>query len=139
MGVRRSGWSTLCMVSETASFKVPVPVVTAWTLRLREGASGIRSEPDCSVSSSPMKTSHSISIRAAAVAVATPCWPAPVSAMTTGLAHFLGQKRLPQHIVDLVGAGVVQVLTLEVNFGSAQILGHPLRIVEAGGSSRVLI
>ena len=44
-----------------------------------------------SVSTSPMKTVHSSPSRAAAVAVATPCWPAPVSAMTRRLAHPLGR------------------------------------------------
>ena len=33
------------------------------------------------MSSEPMKTTHSSPKRAHAVAVATPCWPAPVSAM----------------------------------------------------------
>jgi hypothetical protein len=33
-------------------------------------------------STAPMNTLHSRPKRAAAVAVATPCWPAPVSAMT---------------------------------------------------------
>ena len=33
-----------------------------------------------SMSTSPMYTVHSKPMRAAAVAVATPCWPAPVSA-----------------------------------------------------------
>ena len=44
----------------------------------------------------PMKTSHSMPIMAAAVAVATPCCPAPVSAIRRGLAHLLRQKRLSQ-------------------------------------------
>ncbi len=35
-----------------------------------------------STSSAPMYTSHSSPSSAAAVAVATPCWPAPVSAIT---------------------------------------------------------
>ena len=76
-------------------------------LALREGASGKRSEPVVLVSSSPMKTSHSISIRAAAVAVATPCWPAPVSAMTRVLPIFLARSDLAQYVVDLVSSGVV--------------------------------
>ena len=33
----------------------------------------------------------------------------------TGLAHLLGQQGLAQHVVDLVGAGVVQVLPFEIN------------------------
>ena len=37
-------------------------------------------------------TTHSIPIRAAAVAVATPCWPAPVSAMRRVLPIFLASR-----------------------------------------------
>ena len=44
--------------------------------------------------------------------VATPCWPAPVSATSRRLAHALGQQRLAEHVVDLVRAGVVEVLAL---------------------------
>jgi len=40
-------------------------------------------------SSSPMNTVHSMPKSAAAVAVATPCWPAPVSAIT----RFLPMRR----------------------------------------------
>ena len=47
--------------------------------------------------------------------MATPCWPAPVSAMIRALAHPLGQQRLAERVVDLVGAGVVEVLALEVD------------------------
>ena len=65
-----------------------------------------------SVSTSPMKTVHSRPSRAAAVAVATPCWPAPVSAMTRRLAHPLGQQGLADDVVDLVRSGVRQVLAL---------------------------
>ena len=57
----------------------------------------------------------------------------------TGLSHPFGKKDLSQYVVDLVGSGVIQVLTLEVNFGSAQILGHMLCIIKTGGSSGVLV
>jgi hypothetical protein len=45
--------------------------------------------------------------RAHTVAVATPCWPA--------LAEPPGEQCLRDGVVDLVGAGVVQVLPLEVD------------------------
>ena len=50
-----------------------------------------------------------------AVAVATPCWPAPVSAITRRLAHPPGEQRLADRVVDLVGAGVGEVLALQVD------------------------
>ena len=56
-----------------------------------------------------------------------------------GLAHLLGQQGLAQHVVDLVGPGVVQVLPLEVNFGPAQVLGHPLGKVQPGGPPGVVV
>jgi hypothetical protein len=34
-------------------------------------------------------------------------------------AHAPGQQRLPDHIVDLVGAGMVQVFALEVDLRAA--------------------
>ena len=74
------------------------------------------------MSSSPMKTSHSMPKRAATVAVATPCWPAPVSAMTRLFAHPPGQQGLAEGVVDLVGAGVVQVLAFQVDPRPAQFL-----------------
>ena len=43
-------------------------------------------------STAPMYTLHSRPISAAAVAAATPCWPAPVSAMNRGLPIRLASK-----------------------------------------------
>ena len=57
----------------------------------------------------------------------------------TGLAHLFGQQRLPQHIVDFMRACMVQVLTLEVDFGTAQILGHLLRVVQPGGTPCIVV
>ena len=50
-----------------------------------------------------------------------------------GLPHSLGQKRLSQHIVDLVGSGVVQVLALEIDFGAPQVRRHAFGKVQTGG------
>ena len=43
------------------------------------------------------------------------------------LADPLGQQRLAQHVVDLVRAGVVEVLALEQDPRAAGVLGEPLR------------
>ena len=50
----------------------------------------------------PCRRTHSRPSRAAAVALATPCWPAPVSAMIRGLPIRLREQRLAEHVVDLV-------------------------------------
>ena len=69
------------IASLTASLSVAVPDVTARTsaprLRMRRTFGAWRR-----MSSSPMKTTQGSPSRAQAVAVATPCWPAPVSAIT---------------------------------------------------------
>ena len=55
------------------------------------------------------------------------------------LAHPLGQERLTQHVVDLMGSRVVQVLPLEIDLGSPQILRHTPGEVQPGGPSGVLV
>ena len=62
-----------------------------------------------------MYTTHSMPSNAQTVAVATPCCPAPVSAMTRCFPMRLAKKRLPHRMVDLVRAGVGQVLALQVD------------------------
>ena len=57
----------------------------------------------------------------------------------TGLAHLLGQQCLPQHVVDLVSAGVVQVLPFQVDLRTAQVTGHLLRIVQQRGATGIFI
>ena len=74
---------------------------------------------------------------AAAVAVATPCWPAPVSATSRRLAHAASQQRLAQHVVDLVRAGVVQVLALEQQ-PTAQLLAEAVALRERAGPTGVV-
>ena len=49
------------------------------------------------------------------------------------LAHLLRQQRLAQHVVDFVGAGVVQVLPLQIDLGTAQVLRDLGRVVERLG------
>jgi hypothetical protein len=47
-----------------------------------------------------------------------------------GLAHALGQQDLPEAVVDLVRAGVVQLVALEVDLRAAEMLGQPLGEIE---------
>ncbi len=47
------------------------------------------------------------------MAVATPCCPAPVSAMIRCLAHLLREQHLTERVVDLVRAGVAQVFAFQ--------------------------
>lgn len=51
------------------------------------------------------------------MAVATPCCPAPVSAVHAGLAHALDEQCLPDRIIDLMGTGVTRRITLEEHSG----------------------
>jgi hypothetical protein len=81
---------------------------------------------------------HSSPKRAQRVAVATPCWPGPGLGDDALLAHAAGEKDLAQHVVDLVGAGMVQLLALEVDLGPTQMLGHPLRVVERARAADVV-
>jgi hypothetical protein len=46
------------------------------------------------------------------------------------LAHALGQQDLAHAVVDLVGAGVVQLVALEVDLGAAEMPGQPLGEIE---------
>ena len=54
------------------------------------------------------------------------------------LAHAHGQQDLAQHIVDLVGAGVVQLVALEVDFRAAEMFGHALGVVERRGAPDIM-
>ena len=55
-----------------------------------------------------------------------------------GLAHPLRQEALADDVVDLMGAGVVQVLPLEVHLGTPKVPGHPVGVVEHRRPSGVL-
>ena len=54
------------------------------------------------------------------------------------LAHALGEERLAQDIVDLVGAGVAEVFSLEIDARAAAVPGEALGEVERGGPARVV-
>lgn len=51
---------------------------------------------------------------------------------------FFCEEALSEHVVDFVGSGVVQILSFEVNFCSAEILCHFLCVVEKGRAARVI-
>ena len=55
-----------------------------------------------------------------------------------GLAHALGEQRLAEHVVDLVRAGVVEVLALEEDPGAAGVLGEPGHLGERAGAAGVV-
>ena len=54
-----------------------------------------------------MKTTHSISIRAAARGCGDSVLAGSGLGDQPGFSHFFRQQRLAEHVVDLVGAGVV--------------------------------
>ena len=55
-----------------------------------------------------------------------------------GLAHPLGKQRLPEHVVDLVRAGVVEILALEEQPCSPGVLAHPGRLEQRRGPAGVI-
>ena len=54
------------------------------------------------------------------------------------LAHANRQQRLPHAVVDLVRAGVQQVLTLQVNLGTTKVLGEPRSKAQRGRTSAII-
>ena len=68
-----------------------------------------------------------------------PVLPRPRLGDQAGLAHPLGQKGLSQHIVDLVGPGVVQILPLQIDLRPAQIFRHLFGKIQPGWPPRVFI
>jgi hypothetical protein len=66
------------------------------------------------------------------VAVATPCWPAPV-------AHAPRQQDLAQAVVDLVRAGVEQVLAFEKDAGAAQVFAETFGFIQRGWAAGVVV
>ena len=57
----------------------------------------------------------------------------------TRLTHFFGQKHLSDAVVDLVGSGMVEIFSLEIDLCSSEVLCHLLRIIKAGRPARVLV
>jgi len=88
------------MASFIASLSVAVPLLTGTTsaprIFMRKTLGAWRR-----MSSSPMKILHSIPKSAATVAVATPCCPAPVSAMTFSLPMRRARSACPRVLLIL--------------------------------------
>mmetsp|Transcript_6582 Transcript_6582/g.15700 ORF Transcript_6582/g.15700 Transcript_6582/m.15700 type:complete len:599 (-) Transcript_6582:87-1883(-) len=55
------------------------------------------------------------------------------------LPNLLGQESLSHRVVDLMGASVGQLLTLEPDLGPSDLLREPLRVVQRGGPSDELL
>ena len=56
----------------------------------------------------------------------------------SGLAHLLGQQCLPQHVVDLVRAGVIEILALEENSCATDVLAQSGGLIQRRGPSGVV-
>ncbi len=54
------------------------------------------------------------------------------------LAHAAGEKDLPHHVIDLVRAGMVQLVALEIDFCPAEMLRQPLREIERAWPSHIM-
>ena len=72
------------------------------------------------------------------MAVATPCWPAPVSAITRCLPMRSTSKRLAEAVVDLVRAGVEQVFALQIDFCAAEFLRETAGEEQRRGAAGIL-
>jgi len=55
------------------------------------------------------------------------------------LAHLLGEERLAHGVVDLVRAGVVEILALEVDVAGAVVLGEALGEVQRVSAADVVL
>ena len=96
----RSVWSPVVTGTTVAPSNFMRPTLGAWR----------------SMSTAPMYTVHGRPTRAQAAAVATPCWPAPVSATMRVTPSRLASSAWPERVVDLVRAGVREILALEPHF-----------------------
>ncbi len=55
-----------------------------------------------------------------------------------GFAHVLGQQRLANGVVHLVGTGVVEIFTLEPDLGATELLGPSLREIQGRRTTHVM-
>ena len=55
------------------------------------------------------------------------------------LAHAPRQQHLPEHVVDLVRAGMVQLVPLKVELGAAEVPGQPLGEVERARPPDIMV
>ncbi len=57
----------------------------------------------------------------------------------TGLSHFFCEQCLSEHIVDLVCARMVKILSFQVDLRPAEVLRHFFRVIQPARPSRVFI
>ena len=55
------------------------------------------------------------------------------------LAHAAGEQDLAEHVVDLVRAGVVELVALEIDLGAAELLGQPLGEIERARAADIVL
>ena len=55
------------------------------------------------------------------------------------LAHAAGKQDLAHHIVDLVGARVVEFVALEINFRAAQMFGQALGEIKRARTADIVL
>ena len=72
------------------------------------------------------------------VAVATPWLAGAGFGDDARLAHAQREQDLAEAIVDLVRAGVVELVTLEVDFRRAEVLGQALGEIERRGAAHIM-
>ena len=70
--------------------------------------------------------------------MATPCWPGAGLGDDALLAHAAREQDLPHHVVDLVRAGMVELVALEVDFRAFEMLAHPLGEIERAGAADIM-
>src|SRR5688572_32858214 len=55
------------------------------------------------------------------------------------LAHALGEQDLSHAVVDLVRAGVVELVALQIDLGAAEMLGQARREIERAGPADIVL
>ncbi len=71
---------------------------------------------------------------AATVATATPCCPAPVSAMTRSLFHTASEQGLAYRVINFMCSGMTQIFSLKINFGATECFGEAFGKIEGSGA-----
>ena len=55
------------------------------------------------------------------------------------LSHLLCKQCLSEHVVDLMCAGVIQILPLQIDLCASEVLRHPCCVIQSGRTSGVII
>lgn len=69
------------------------------------------------------------------MASATPCWPGAGFSDELFLPHKLGEQAFPHTVVQLMGAGVVQILPLEIDLALAKGAGQAGTVIDGSGAA----